>query len=51
MIQFIYDSCLLYIIVISYIDISIVSMQTNDTRILVDQSFAAVENEAINSSK
>jgi hypothetical protein len=46
MIQFIYDSCLLYII--DRICISIVDMQIDDTLILADQSFAAVENKAIN---
>ncbi len=47
MIQFTYDLCLLYIIVISHIDMKIVSMQTDDTLILADQSFAVVEKEAI----
>ncbi len=51
MIQFIYDSCLLYIIVISHIDMSIVNMQTDNIFILADQSLTAVENEAINSVK
>ncbi len=51
MIQFTYDSCLLYIIVISHIDIRIVSMQTDDILILADQSFAVVEKEAIHSAK
>ncbi len=50
MTQFTYDSCLLYIIFIQ-IDLRIVSMQTDDTLILVDQSFAVVEKEAIHSVK
>ncbi len=49
MIQFTYDSCLLYII--DRICIEIVSMQTNDTLILADQSFAVVEKEAVHSAK
>jgi hypothetical protein len=53
MIQFTYDSCLLYIIIIiiSHIDMRIVSMQTDDTLILADQSFAAAEKEAVHSAK
>jgi hypothetical protein len=54
MTQFTYDSCLLYIIIIiiiSHIDIKIMSMQTDDTLILADQSFAVVEKEAIHSAK
>ncbi len=47
--QFTYDSCLLYNI--DHICISIVSMQTDDTFILADQSFAVIENEAIISAK
>ncbi len=50
MIQFTYDSCLLYIIFIQ-IDLKIVSMQTDDTFILADQSFVIVEKEAIHSAK
>ncbi len=49
MIQFTYDSCLLYII--NHICMRIVSMQTDDTFILIDQSFAVVEEEAIHSVK
>jgi hypothetical protein len=49
MIQFIYDSCLLYII--DRICMSIVDMQIDDTLILADQSFAVVEEEAIHSVK
>jgi hypothetical protein len=49
MTQFTYDSCLLYII--DRICIEIVSMQTNDTFILADQSFAVVEKEAVHSAK
>ncbi len=49
MTQFTYDSCLLYII--NHICTKIMSMQTDDTLILVDQSFAVVENEAIHSAK
>jgi hypothetical protein len=45
MIQFTYDSCLLYII--NRICMSIVSMQTDDILILIDQSFAVVEKEAV----
>ncbi len=51
MTQFTYDLCLLYIIIISHIDMRIVSMQTDDTLILADQSFAVVEKEAIHSAK
>jgi hypothetical protein len=53
MIQFIYDLCLLYIslIIIVQIDMSIIGMQIDDTLILVDQSFAVVEEEAIHSAK
>ncbi len=51
MTQFTYDLCLLYITVISYIDMKTVSMQTDDTLILADQSFAVVEKEAIHSAK
>ncbi len=55
MTQFTYNSCLLYIItkdtVVSRIDINIVSMQIDDTLILIDQSFAIVEKEAIHSAK
>ncbi len=50
MISFTYDSCLLYIIFIQ-IDLRIVSMQTDDTLILTDQSFVVVEEEAIHSAK
>ncbi len=49
MTQFTYDSCLLYII--NHICMRIVSMQTDDTLILADQSFAVVEEEAIHSVK
>ncbi len=49
MISFTYNSCLLYII--DHICMSIVSMQTDDTLILADQSFAVVENETIISAK
>ncbi len=49
MIQSTYDSCLLYIF--SHIDMSIVSMQIDDTLILADQSFAIAEDEAIVSAK
>jgi hypothetical protein len=51
MTQFTYDSCLLYIIVISRTDMRIVNMQTDDTLILTDQSFVVVEKEAIHSIK
>ncbi len=53
MISFIYNSCLLYIsfIISLQIDSRIVSMQTDDTLILADQSFAIVEKEAIHSAK
>ncbi len=51
MTQFTYNLCLLYIIVISHIDMRIVNMQTDDTLILADQSFAVVEKEAIHSAK
>ncbi len=55
MIQFTYDTCLLYIItkdtVVSHICMRIVNMQTDDTLILVDQSFAVVEEEAVHSAK
>ncbi len=53
MIQFIYDLCLLYIslITIVQIDMSIIDMQIDDTLILADQSFAVVEEEAIHSAK
>ncbi len=49
MTQFTYDSCLLYII--DRICMRIMSMQTDDTLILINQSFAIIENEAINSAK
>jgi hypothetical protein len=45
MIQFIYDSCLLYII--DRICMRIVDMQIDDILILADQSFAVVEEKAI----
>ncbi len=52
MTQFTYNSCLLYIItkntIISRIDMS---MQIDDILILIDQSFAVVEKEAIHSVK
>jgi hypothetical protein len=51
MTQFTYDSCLLYISIFDQIDMSIMSMQIDDTLILTDQSFAVVENEAIISAK
>jgi hypothetical protein len=51
MTSFIYDSCLLYIIVISHIDMSIVGMQIDDILILADQSFVIIEEEAIHSVK
>ncbi len=50
MTQSTYDSCLLYIIFIQ-IDLRIMSMQTDDTLIIIDQSFAVVEKEAIHSAK
>jgi CMP-2-keto-3-deoxyoctulosonic acid synthetase len=49
MTQFTYDSCLLYII--DRICIKIVNMQTNDTLILTNQSFAVVEKKAVYSAK
>jgi hypothetical protein len=55
MIQFTYNSCLLYIItkdtIASRIDMGIVGMQIDDTLILIDQSFAIAEKEAIHSAK
>jgi hypothetical protein len=45
MTQFIYDSCLLYII--NRICMRIVDMQIDDILILIDQSFAIIEDEAI----
>jgi hypothetical protein len=53
MIQSIYDLCLLYIssITIVQIDMGIIGMQTDDTLILADQSFAVAEEEAIHSAK
>ncbi len=55
MTQFTYDSCLRYIItkdtIISHICMSVVSMQTDDTLISIDQSFAIAEKEAIHSAK
>jgi hypothetical protein len=51
MISFTYDSCLLYIIIFIQIDLRIMNMQTDDIFILVDQSFAVVEDEAIHSAK
>jgi hypothetical protein len=53
MIQFIYDFCLLYILLIIIVQtgMSIIGMQTDDTLILADQSFAVVEEEAIHSAK
>ncbi len=48
-IQFTYNSCLLYII--DNICMSIVNMQTDNTLILTDQLFAVVEKEAIYSAK
>jgi hypothetical protein len=51
MIQFTYDPCLLYIPTLDQIGMKIVSMQTDDTLILANQSFAVVENEAIISAK
>ncbi len=49
MIQSTYNLCLLYIssIIFSHIDMSIVSMQTNDILILADQSFVVIEEEAL----
>ncbi len=53
MIHSTYNLCLLYIssITLNQFDMSIVSMQTDDTLILADQSFAIVEDEAIISAK
>ncbi len=51
MISFTYNSCLLYIIIFIQINLRIMSMQTDDTLILVDQSFAVVKEEAIHSAK
>jgi hypothetical protein len=51
MIQFTYDSCLLYTSTLDQIDMRIVNMQTDDILILADQSFVVVENEAIISAK
>ncbi len=48
MIQFTYDSCLLYI---NHICMSIINMQTKNIFILIDQSFAVVEKAAIHSIK
>ncbi len=48
MISFTYDSCLLYT---HHTDMSIMNMQIDDTLILVDQSFAIAEKEAIHSAK
>ncbi len=49
MIQFTYDSCLLYIssIIFVQIDLRIVDMQIDDTLILADQSFVVIEEEAL----
>jgi hypothetical protein len=49
MTQFTYNSCLLYIV--DHIYMSIMNMQTDDTFILTDQSFAVVEKKAIHSAK
>jgi hypothetical protein len=49
MIQFTYNSCLLYII--DRICMSIINMQTDDILILIDQLFVVVEIEAIDSAK
>ncbi len=51
MILFTYNSCLLYIIILIQIDLRIISMQTDDIFILIDQSFAIAEKEAIHSAK
>ncbi len=55
MTQFTYDSCLLYIITkdtaASHICMRIVSMQTDDTLILADQSFAVAEEKVVHSAK
>jgi hypothetical protein len=53
MIQSTYDPCLLYITIttISHIGMGIVGMQTDDTLILADRSFAVVEEEAVHSAK
>ncbi len=51
MIQFTHDSCLLYTLISFQIDLRIMSIQTDDTLILTDQSFAVVEKEAIHSAK
>ncbi len=51
MIQFTHNFCLLYIIIINYIDMKIVNMQIDDTFILTDQSFVVVQKEAIYSAK
>ncbi len=52
-IQFTYDSCLLYIssIIFTQIDLKIVNMQIDDILILINQLFAIVEKEAIHSVK
>ncbi len=49
MIQFTYDSCLLYII--NHICMRIMSMQIDDTFILIDKLFAVIEKKAIHSVK
>ncbi len=51
MIPFTYDSCLLYTPTSFQTGLGIVGMQTDDTLILADQSFAAVEEEAVHSTK
>ncbi len=51
MILYTYNSCLLCIIVFIQIDLRIVNMQTDDTLILIDQSFVVVEKKAIHSAK
>jgi hypothetical protein len=51
MTQFIYNLCLLYIIVINHIDMKIMSMQIDDIFILTDQSFAIVKKKVIHSAK
>ncbi len=47
MIQFTYDSCLLYTLIFSQIDLRVVDMQTDDIFILADQSFVVIEEEAL----
>ncbi len=46
-IQFTYNSCLLYIFIFVQIDLRIVEMQIDDILILTDQSFVIIEEEAL----